>query len=81
VKLSRFNSRRFKFYSSWLMVGVFFYLVDCFVVTLVDETSFGVPWYERGIFALGPFGIVLTLSWLVFPVIRVIHKRAKTRPR
>jgi hypothetical protein len=58
-----------------------FYLVDCLVATSVDKTSIDLPWFERGIYAGGPFGILLTVAWLVFPVGRRIFKRIKTRPR
>jgi hypothetical protein len=81
MKLSRFKSRRFKFFYRWLIVGVFFYLVDCLVVTSVDKTSLDLPWFERGIYAGGPFGIMLTVTWLMFPVGRLIFKRIQTRPQ
>jgi hypothetical protein len=81
MKLSRFKSRRSKFFYRWLIVGVVFYLVDCLVVTLVDKTSLELRWFERGIYAGGPFGILLTVAWLVFPVGRRIFKRIQTRPR
>jgi hypothetical protein len=75
------SATRSKSLSAWLFVGVLFYLVDCFVATLVDKTSLYLPWFERGIYAGGPFGILLTVAWLVFPVRRLIYKRIKTRPR
>ncbi len=37
VKLSRFKSRRFKFFYGWLFVGIFFYFVDCLVVTVFSK--------------------------------------------
>jgi hypothetical protein len=79
MKASRFKSRRFKFFYGWLIVGVFFYLVDCLVATTFSNSS--LPWFERGIYAGGPFGIFLTASWFVFPLGRIIIKRIKTRPR
>jgi hypothetical protein len=82
-KPSRFLNmrKRLKLFYVWLIVGVWFYLVDCLVATSFNKTSIDIPWFERGIYAGGPFGIVLTVSWLVFPVGRVIFKRIKTRPR
>jgi hypothetical protein len=64
-----------------LIVGIFFYLVDCLVVTLVDNASLDLPWFKRGIYAGGSFGIIFTLAWLMFPVGRLVYKRVKTRPR
>jgi protein-S-isoprenylcysteine O-methyltransferase Ste14 len=81
MKVSRFKSRRFKSFYVWLVVGVFFYLVDCLVATSVDKTTFDLPWFERGIYAGGPFGILLTVVWLVFPIGRRIFKRVRMRPR
>lgn len=60
-------------------VGVFFYLVDCWVATNVSNSS--LPWFERGIYAGGPFGILLTVSWFTFPLGRLVYKSIKTRPR
>jgi hypothetical protein len=37
--------------------------------------------FERGIYAAGPFRMLLTIAWLVFPAFRLISKRIKTRPR
>jgi hypothetical protein len=75
------RSRRFKFLYGWLTFGVFFYLVDCFVAISFAKSSLDLPWYERGIYAGGPFGILLTVGWFVFPLGRLIFKRIKTRPR
>jgi hypothetical protein len=36
---------------------------------------------ERGIYAGGPFGMLLTASWFAFPLCRIIYKRIRTRPR
>jgi hypothetical protein len=79
MKLSRLKSRRFKFLYGWLIVGAFFYLVDCLVATTFSKSS--PPWFERGICAGGPFGISLTIAWFAFPLGRIIFKRIKTRPR
>jgi hypothetical protein len=65
----------------WLVVGVLFSAVDCFVATLVDKASLVLPWFESGIYAGGPFGILLTVAWLAFPAGRLIFKRITTRPR
>jgi hypothetical protein len=75
------SSKRLKIFSAWLIVGVFFYLVDCFVATDLDKSSLDLPWFERGIYAGGPLGIFLTISWFLLPVGRLIYKRIKTRPR
>ena len=32
-------------------------------------------------YAGGPFGFFLTVSWLLFPVGRLIYRRIKTRPQ
>jgi hypothetical protein len=77
----RIRSKRFQFLYGWLIVGVLFYVVDCFVATSFPESSLDLPWFERGIYAGGPFGILLTIGWLVFPVCRVVFKRIKTRPQ
>jgi hypothetical protein len=77
----RLKSRRFSFLYGWLIVGVLFYLVDCLVATSVTKASLDLPWFERGFYAGGPFGIFLTLGWLAFPVGRLIFKRIKTRPQ
>jgi hypothetical protein len=79
MKLSRIKSRRFGFLLGWLIVGLCFYLVDCWVATSFSNSS--VPWFERGIYAGGPFGILLTVAWFAFPIFRLIYKRIKTRPR
>jgi hypothetical protein len=81
MKLARFKSRRFQFLYGWLIVGVFFYFVDCLVVTAFDKQTLNLPWFDRGIFAGGPTGILLTIGWFAFPVCRLIFKRIKTRPR
>jgi hypothetical protein len=75
------KSKRFNLLYGWLIVGVLFYLVDCWVATSFDKSSLDLPWLERGIYAGGPFGILLTIGWLLFPVGRLISKRIKTRPR
>jgi hypothetical protein len=75
------DSSPLKLIFAWLIVGVFFYLVDCVVVTLVDKASPDQPWYERGFCAGGPFGMIFTVGWLVFPVLWLISRRIKTRPR
>jgi hypothetical protein len=51
--------KRYRFLYAWLIVGAAFYFVDCLLVTLVDQTSLNLPWFERGIYAAGPSGIVL----------------------
>jgi hypothetical protein len=68
MKAARFKSRRFQFLDGWLIVGVLFYLVDCLVVACGSQSHLDLPWYERGIDAGGPFGILLTAAWLAFPV-------------
>jgi hypothetical protein len=75
------KSKRFKLFCVWLIVGVWFYLIDCVVATSVSKTPLDLPWLERGIYAGGLFGILLTVAWIVFPVGRIIFKRIKTRPR
>lgn len=81
MKLSRFKSRRFTFLYRWLIVGVFFYFIDCLVVTAFDTKALELPWFERGIYAGGPAGILLTVGWFAFPFCRIIYKRIRTRPR
>jgi hypothetical protein len=81
MKSSTFKSRRNTFLSVWLIVGVLFYIVDCLVVTYFAQTHLDLPWVERGIYAGGPVGILLTVVWFAFPVGRLIFKRVKTRPR
>jgi hypothetical protein len=71
------KSRRFSFLYGWLIVGVFFYVVDCWVATSSSNSS--LPWFERGIYAGGPFGILLTVTWFAFPLGRIIFKRINTR--
>jgi hypothetical protein len=73
------TSERFKFLYGWLIVGVFFYLVACWVATSFSNSS--LPWFERRIYAGGPFGILFTVAWFAFPFGRIIFKRIKTRPR
>jgi hypothetical protein len=75
------SSKLFKLFYVWLIVGVLFYLIDCLIATSFAKSSLDLPWFERGLYAGGPFGILLTVSWLVFPVGRAIFKRIKTRPR
>ena len=58
-----------------LPVGVSFYIIDCLIVTYLAKLRLDLPWFERGIFAGGPAGILLTVAWLVFPVARRIFKR------
>ena len=82
MKPFKFRSkRRLKRLTVWLIVGVCFYIIDCLIVTYLAELRLDLPWYERGIYAGGPAGIVLTVAWLVFPVARRIFKRIDTRPR
>ena len=80
--LSKFKSKqRLKLFYAWLIVGGLFYVVDCLVVTYAAESRLDLPWFERGMYAGGPAGILLTIGWLMFPVIRRIFKRINTRPR
>jgi hypothetical protein len=82
VKLLKFRSkRRLKWLAGWLIVGVSFYIIDCLIVTYLTKLRLDLPWFERGIFAGGPAGILLTVAWLVFPAARRIFKRIDTRPR
>jgi hypothetical protein len=66
------SSKLFKLFYVWLIVGVLFYLIDCLIATSFAKSSLDLPWFERGLYAGGPFGILLTVSWLVFPVGRAI---------
>jgi hypothetical protein len=52
------SSKRFKLFYVWLIAGVLFYLVDCVVATLLHKSSLDLRWFERGIYAGGPFGIL-----------------------
>jgi len=82
MKPFKFKSkRRLKFFYAWLLLGGGFYIVDCLVVTYADKSRLDLPWFERGIYAVGPAGILLTIGWLMFPVVRRIYKRINTRPR
>ena len=82
MKPFKFRSkRRLKRLAGWLIVGVMFYIIDCLIVTYLAKLRLDLPWFERGIFAGGPAGILLTAAWLVFPVARRIFKRIDTRPR
>lgn len=81
MKISRLKSRRLAFLYVWLLLGVLLYLGDCLVATFMSNASLALAWFERGIHVGGPCGIVLTLFWFAFPVIRVFYKRVKTRPR
>jgi hypothetical protein len=82
VKPFKFRSkRRLKRLADWMIVGVYLYIVDCLIVTYLLKLRLDLPWYERGIFAGGPAGILLTVAWLLFPVARRISKRIDTRPR
>ena len=75
------SKRRLRLFYEWLALGGLFYVVDCLVVTYAGQTRPDLPWYERGIYAGGPAGILFTIGWLMFPLIRRIFKRINTRPR
>jgi hypothetical protein len=75
------KSRTFRFYRGWLIVGGSFYIIDCLVVTWVIGSRLDLPFFERGIYAGGPAGILFTTGWLLFPVFRLIARRINTRPR
>jgi hypothetical protein len=75
------RKRRLKWLAGWLIVGASFYIIDCIIVTYVAKSRLDLPWFERGIFAGGPAGFLLTVAWLMFPVARRIFKRIDTRPR
>ncbi len=75
------SKRRLKWLAGWLSVGVSFYIIDCLIVTYLGKVRLDLPWFERGIFAGGPAGILLTVAWLCVPVARRIFKRIDTRPR
>jgi hypothetical protein len=47
--------------AGWLIVSVSVYIIDCLKVTYLAKLRLDLPWYERGIFAGGPAGI-LSLS-------------------
>jgi hypothetical protein len=47
-----------------LILSGFFYLVDCFVVSIFDNRP-NLPWIERGIHAGSPAGIVTTASCVI----------------
>jgi hypothetical protein len=51
------SSRRFKSFYVWLIAGVLFYLIDCLIATSFAKSSLDLPWFERGIYAGGPFGL------------------------
>jgi hypothetical protein len=75
------SKRRLKWLSGWLIVGACLYIIDCLIVTYVAKLRLDLPWFERGIFAGGLVGFLLTVAWLAFPVARRIFKRIDTRPR
>ena len=75
------SSRRLKSFYVWLIVGVLFYFIDCLTATSFAKSSLDLPRFERGIYAGGPFGIFLTVGWLVFPIGRLNYKRIMTWPR
>jgi hypothetical protein len=75
------SKRRLRRFCGWLILGACFYIIDCLIVTYVAQTRPDLPWFERGIFAGGPVGFLLTVAWLAFPVARRIFKRIDTRPR
>lgn len=81
MKPFKFKSKRFRLFCVWLIVGGLFYIIDCLAVTYVTELRLDLPWFERGIYAGGPAGILLTVGWMLFPVVRRIFKRINTRPR
>jgi hypothetical protein len=59
------KSRKFKFYRDWLIVGGVFYIIDCLVVS---DSHPDLPFFERGIYAGGPVGILFTVGccWFRF---------------
>ena len=56
-----FKSARLKIFTAFMIIGGACYLVDCSVVSL-SKTHPEIPWLYRGVYAGGPFGILVTAT-------------------
>jgi hypothetical protein len=63
----KFKSKRLEVFCALLILGVFFYIVDCLVVILF-KGHLDVPWFEAGIYAVGPAGFFWTAGTIVCAV-------------
>jgi hypothetical protein len=56
-----FKSARLTLFTALIALGAVFYLVDCSIVSL-SKTHPELPWLYRGVYAGGPFGILVTAT-------------------
>ncbi len=68
---------KFKKVPFWLAVlatALAFYLIDCLVVLAIDPRS-NPPWYENGLYAKGPFGIVFSIAFGIAAIWLFVFRR------
>jgi hypothetical protein len=67
--------KKVPFWLAMLVTAFAFYLIDCLVVLTIDPHS-NLPWYENGLYAKGPFGIVFSVAFGIAAIwLFVVHRR------
>jgi hypothetical protein len=64
MKPFNFKSKQLEVFCALLILGGFFYDVDCLIVILFKRHP-EVPWFESGIYAGGPAGFFWTAGTIV----------------
>jgi hypothetical protein len=62
--MREFRSARLKVFTALMVLGGAFYLVDCTIVSF-SKTHPELPWLYRGVYAGGPFGILVTATCVI----------------
>ena len=75
MKPFNFKSKRLEGVCALLLLASVFYVVDCVIVTFSRQLE--VPWFERGIYAGGPYGFVLTAGTILFALGYLIFGKDK----
>ena len=70
------KSKRLQSFLGMLTTAGLFYLGDCIVVVTSRDHP-GVPWYESGIYAAGPFGFFLTAACFLAAVGSLLFGRRR----
>lgn len=73
------QGRRIELFCCWLTIGVFLYLADCEIASVLGAPRQDVPWLHRGLYA--GRALFFTLAWIVFPVFKALRDRISSQPR
>ena len=69
------KSKRLQLFLALLALSGAFYVVDCLAVLLISGSRPDLAWYERGIYAGGPFGFLVTAAMFVFALAVLLFAR------